>query len=926
MGARRFVVRSAGPDPRAAELLAAAHSLGITAVEGMAVADLWFVDGDFDPATILDHALQGGTFEHTREEPLDGTTIVETALLPGVTDPTGVALVHVAATRGQHIRAASGKRFTITGALTARDVDRLVTRLLANPVIESASLDAIGPGFPDVTVVGPHADVIHVTDLDDEGLAKLSSARGLALDLEQMQAVQRWFREDRREPTDAELETIAQTWSEHCAHTTFRAAITWTDGTIVIPLLQQLRTCTDEIAAPWVRSAFVGNAGIVAFDDAVDIAVKAETHNHPSAVEPFGGANTGVGGVIRDVLGVSARPIAVTDVLCFGPSATDVESLPAGVLHPARIRSGVIAGIADYGNKIGLPTVAGAIVHDPGFIANPLVFAGCVGVRAAGKDVRGAATGDRIVAVGGRTGRDGIRGATFSSMTMDATTGEVAGASVQIGDPITERLLIEFIDDAFQQSLYSAITDCGAGGFSSAIGEMAEHLGADVDLDAAPRKYPGLAPWEVWLSEAQERMVMAVAPETLDAFTALADEHGVEWCDLGCFRADGRLRVTVAGKRIVDLAGHFLHGGQPQRLLTAKRPIAPVVVAQTRRVDDLAGALLELLAHPSLRSNEDVVRRYDHEILGRTIGRPYAGAADDGPADAAVLIPLGSTSGAGLAISIGVNVRYGDLDAGLMAEAVIDEAIRNVVATGADPDRICLLDNFSWGDPRRPTTLGQLVLAVEACCAAASRHRAPFVSGKDSLNNEYVGTDGHRQAVPPTLVITAFGVLPDASKRITSDLKEPGNTLLVIGPTRDELRGSHLDLVLGAECNGDVPAIDDGAPARYRALHAAIADGLIISAHDTAEGGLAVAVAEMAIGGRLGADVDLSAVHDNPVVAWFSESCGRIVVEVRSANTDGVRKRFATNECVVIGTVSAAPSVLGIGLDHLVAAWRGHVA
>ena len=926
MGVRRFVVRSTGPDPRAHELLGAAHSFGISAVARIDLADLWFVDGDFDPSVILDPALQTGAFEIARDQPCDGITIVETALLPGVTDPTGEALVHVAATRGSTIRAASGRRFTIAGMLGTSDVERLVTRLLANPVIEAASLEAIAPGFPDAAIMPARTDVIHVTDLDDEGLAKLSSARGLSLDLEQMQVVQRWYGEEQREPTDAELETIAQTWSEHCAHTTFRADITWSDGTKVEPLLAQLRRCTDQIAAPWVRTAFVGNAGIVAFDDAVDIAVKAETHNHPSAVEPFGGANTGVGGVIRDVLGVSARPIAVTDVLCFGPGGADVESLPAGVLHPARIRSGVIAGIADYGNKIGLPTIAGAIVHDPGFTANPLVFAGCVGVRTAGRDVRGAATGDRIIAVGGRTGRDGIRGATFSSMTMDATSGEVAGASVQIGDPITERLLIEFIDEAFDRSLYTAITDCGAGGFSSAIGEMAEQLGADVDLDAAPRKYPGLAPWEVWLSEAQERMVLAVATDQLDTFGALASEHGVEWCDLGCFRDDGRLRVMVAGELIVDLAGSFLHGGQPQRSLTAERAITPVAHAHARRVDDLGGVLLQLLAHPSMRSNEDVVRRYDHEILGRTIGRPYAGAADDGPADAAVVIPLRSTSGSGLAIGIGVNVRYGDLDAACMAEAVIDEAIRNVVATGADPDRICLLDNFSWGDPRRPTTLGQLVDAVEACCAAATRHRAPFVSGKDSLNNEYIGNDGKRHAVPPTLVITAFGVIPDAAKRMTSDLKEPGNTLFVIGSTRDELRGSHLDLVLGKDHEGSVPAVDESAPTRYRTLHGAVVDGLIVSAHDISEGGLAVAVTEMAIGGRLGVDVDLTTVHDDPVVAWFSESIGRFVVEVRPENADAVRARFPAGECVAIGAVVASPSALGIGLDHLTHAWRGHAA
>ena len=928
MAARCFVVRAIGDDPRSGSLHRSAGALGVP-VASIEVADLWFVDvlaGAFDPGSVLDAAIQHGSFDDSIERgPVGaGSWVVEKALLPGVTDPTGEALVHVAATRGATIRAASGVRYRFTGVGDQRDAERLVRRLLANPVIERFAFGAVQPGFAEGSTDVPEVERVHITDLDAEGLVKLSGARGLALDLDQMLAVQRWFAEDRREPTDAELETIAQTWSEHCAHTTFRAAITWTDGRTVVPLMRQLRDCTDAIAAPWVRSAFVGNAGIVAFDDELDLAVKAETHNHPSAVEPFGGANTGVGGVIRDVLGVSARPIAITDVLCFGPSDVAADTLPDGVLHPIRIREGVIAGIADYGNKIGLPTVAGAIVHDPGFTANPLVFAGCVGTRARGRDVVGASPGDRIIALGGRTGRDGIRGATFSSMTMDATTGDVAGASVQIGDPVTERLLIDLIDEAFAADLYSAITDCGAGGFSSAIGEMAEEFGADVDLDGAPRKYPGLAPWEAWLSEAQERMVVAVPPAGVEALAALADAHGVEWCDLGAFRSDGRLVVKAEGQTIVDLPATFLHNGRPQRRLVAAPAPTPVPTAERRLVPDVRAALLALLAHPSIRSNEAVVRSYDHEILGRTVGRPYAGAADDGPADAAVVRPS-ATSDAGLAIGIGVNVRYGEFDARAMAEAVIDEAIRNVVAAGADPDRICLLDNFSWGDPRRPSTLGQLVDAVEGCCAAATRHGAPFVSGKDSLNNEYLGRDGARHAVPPTLVITAFGVVPDVARRCTPDLACAGDVLVLVGRTRDELRGSHLDAMLGIDGPGSVPQVDEAAPARYRALHSLIRDGLLVCAHDISEGGLAVALAEMAIGGRLGVDIaDLTSVHPDETVALFSESSARFVLEVTPQHVGSVLARFPEGEAVVLGIVTERAEVLGIAVDDLVAAWKGH--
>ena len=893
------------------------------------MADVWFLGETeplFDPSSVLDPAIQNGSFSvrHLPERLSGGDWIVETAKIPGVTDPTAEALEHVARTREQNIRAASGKRFTISGPTERTDIDRLIRRLLANPVVERFSYGSIEAPFPETSAENTTIDTVTISGLDAEGLTALSMSRGLALDADQMRAVQAWFSEEHREPTDAELETIAQTWSEHCAHTTFQADITFTDGRRVQPLMRQLRMCTEQINAPWVRSAFVGNAGIVAFDDLVDIAVKAETHNHPSAIEPFGGANTGVGGVIRDIMGVSARPIAITDVLCFGPLDTDADSLPEGVLHPRRIRDGVIDGVADYGNKIGLPTVAGAIIHGPGFTANPLVFAGCVGVRPVGRDTVGASPGDRIVTLGGRTGRDGIRGATFSSMEMDATTGDVAGASVQIGDPVTERLLIDLLDDAFAADLYTAITDCGAGGFSSAIGEMAEHLGAEIDLDRAPRKYAGLAPWEVWLSEAQERMVVAVAPGKLAALADLCVRHGVEWTDLGAFRTDGRLLVKSGGDRVVDLPAGFLHNGRPQRHLLAEHAPVPEPTSGARPAVNHPEMLLRLLADPSLRSNEDVVRGYDHEIGGRTVGRPYAGASDDGPSDAAVVIPMGSRGTDGLAIGIGVNVCLGDLNAKLMAEAVIDEAIRNVVATGADPERICLLDNFSWGNPRRPTTLGKLVDAVEGCCEAASRHSAPFVSGKDSLNNEYLGSDGQRHAVPPTLVITAFGVVPDVHRRLTSDLKEAGNSLIVIGATNDELRGSRLDAVLGLDAEGNLPTIDRAAPARYRSFHRAVTDGLFVSAHDCSDGGLAVALAEMAIAGRLGVHHDFSEVHADMTVAWFSESLSRIVVEVAPGNVAEVMYRF-TGSAFMTGTVTAEPRALDLPLDQLVHAWKGHV-
>ena len=916
---------------------------GVTAIEQ---STLYFLDRslDDDQAGVLGEALVDRStqvFSWSVSQATDRlrSGVVEVLLRPGVTDPVGAAFESAAALVGVgSLCARSGFQFRVAGtsdqAVEAgvRAVDSLLRNDIVDELFEKTAAHARFVTSPDDVSV----DVVAVRSLDHHQLAALSRERGLALDPEELIAVQEYFESIHRDPTDAELETIAQTWSEHCSHKTFRAAITWEDGASVEPLLRQLRNSTDTIAAPFVVSAFVDNAGIVSFDDQFDLAVKVETHNHPSAVEPFGGANTGVGGVIRDVLGVAADAIAMTDILCFGPLDTPVEELPAGVLHPFRIRQGVVAGVADYGNKLGLPTVAGAVVHHEGFTANPLVFCGCIGLRPTGLRLLGQQPGHRIVAIGGATGRDGIRGATFSSATMDATTGDVAGASVQIGDPIVEKLVADVLTAARDGALFSAITDCGAGGFSSAIGEIAAELGADVNLDAAPRKYPGLAPWEVWLSEAQERMVLAVPSENLDELSRLCSTHGVSMCDLGSFRSDGRLIVRCSGSTIVDLPGSFLHDGRPQRHMIAARPSVP---APTHKRDDstvVAKAneyLLAVLAHTDVRSNEDIVRSYDHEIKGATIGRPFQGVADDGPADGAVIAPLRSESGRGLAIGIGVGYRAGHIDAYRSASAAIDEAIRNCVCVGADPDQISLLDNFSWGDPRRPENLGQLVEAVRACVDSADRFRAPFVSGKDSLNNEYETVDGTRRSIPPTLVITALGIVPDALRLISSDAKQAGNSLLLVGAHGCSLRGSILDSVLGIDGPGTVPGPSPDAPTLYRAVHQAMRSGLIRSAHDVSDGGLVSCVAEMSIGGRLGAHLNLGdhLEDGNVVERLFAEDAGRIVLEVTPKDVGAVLELTGG---VVIGTLEPSARfevevngtlIVDLSVEDLLHAWRSHV-
>ncbi len=912
----RLTIRSIESDPRAAAIAEGAEQLGIPLQQpaDVAVADVIFVEADLstDQLTTLQAFLVDPLLQRCSWLP-PAQHGVEVTFHAGVTDNVAATVLQAARRLGVEISgAATARRVEFGSTVTDEQAATLVKRIIANPVIERWSTGTVEPTFHAESVATGSAETIPLAGLSEKELVALGASRKLALDPEELVVIQAHFGSIGRAPTDVEMETLAQTWSEHCSHKTFRAHITTDDGETRPSLIDMLRQCTDVIDAPFVKSAFVGNAGIIGFAGATTYAVKAETHNHPSAVEPFGGANTGVGGVIRDVLGISHRPIAVTDILCFGPPDTALDDVPEGALHPVRIREGVIDGVADYGNKIGLPTVSGAILYDAGYTTNPLVFAGCIGVADGWVEPSGPFPGDRVIVLGGRTGRDGIRGATFSSLTMDATTGEVAGASVQIGDPIVEKLLIDVLIGA--EHLYSAITDCGAGGLSSAVGEMAEHSGADVELSLVPLKYAGLEPWEVWLSEAQERMVIAVPPEHMGALRSRCDYYGVELADIGSFTGDGLLTVRSNGVPVLELSTGFLHDGRPKRQMVAAMPAPVRGEFVDRQVDDHRLALLRLLSHRNIASKASTIHRYDHEILGSAVTRPLVGRLADAPGDGVVLVE--PTNSAGIAIGVGVNPWYGLHDPEAMAQAVVDEAMRNVVAVGGDPDRVALLDNFSWGDPRRAETLGELVAAVDGCVAAAMAFRAPFVSGKDSLNNEYTGSDGERHAVPPTLVITAVAHVPNADACVTSALADAGNQLVLVGKTSPEFAGSHLDLIYGEPVSaGTAPAFDPDAPARYRLLHQAMLAGLVKSCHDLSEGGLAVALAEMCIGGRLGVSVN-QLTPGSLTSALFAESTGRLLVEVTTGDLARFTQMMGTG-VLHLGTVTDEALLVIPGVDPI---------
>jgi phosphoribosylformylglycinamidine synthase II len=924
-------------DPRAAALLADAHALGLAHVTHFEIQELFFIEGHLDPADqhrlaaelLSDPIAQAYEWRRAQDDGvirfLGGdhrSRAIETALRPGVTDPVAEQIVRCAHMLGIAAvqRAATGKRFVVYGDLNEADYHTLARRLLANDVIERFALGPIDPIFPHSAEASGEVDVIPVRNLNDDHLLAVSRDRRAALDLAEMQAVQVYFRSIDRDPTDVEFEMIAQTWSEHCGHKTFKAKIIVNQGagigdqgsTVVDGILKTyIRAATEQIDAPWVRSAFVDNAGIIDFDDEYEVSFKVETHNHPSAIEPFGGANTGVGGVIRDVLGVSAKPIAATDVLCFGPQDFDPAKLPEGVLHPRRIQSGVVAGVQDYGNKIGIPTVNGAILYDEGYTANPLVFCGCVGLAPKGSHPREPQPGDRVIVLGGRTGRDGLRGATFSSMTMDAQTGEVSGASVQIGDPITEKGLIEVTLRARDLKLYTAITDCGAGGLSSAVGEMTSTCGGDVDLKRVTLKYPGLAPWEIWLSEAQERMVMAVPDNHVPRLQSICATFDVELTDIGIFTDSGHLVVRYDDHVVLDLANEFLHNGIPRRSLTASLSHQPSAISNFTRTTyhaDHNTTLLALLASPNIATKSAVIRIYDHEVQGGTVVKPLTGILNDGPSDGCVLKPIGTQGTRGIVLSNGINPELGKINAYTMAVNVIDEAIRNAVAVGADPDRIALLDNFCWGDPLRPETLGSLIEAARGCYDAAIAYGTPFISGKDSLNNEYLGSDGLRHAIPPTLLISAIGLIDDVQQAVTMDAKEAGNAVYALAA------GSQLQ----------------ATKALYRALHSAMTAGLVRACHDVSEGGMAVTAAEMCIGGRSGMSLTIEA-HD-PVDALFGESNGRLLVEVKPEHCRDFEAHFDPAVVKRIGVVtdgtrlnisSRTQMLVSVGLIDVVAAWQG---
>ena len=923
---------------------------------------------------------------------------------PGVTDNVGrTSKTAIEDILGRHLPDADAvyteRQFLITGPeLSRSDVRRIGTDLLANELIETIRVQSIEEwraSEPDLSIPvieGEQRPVVREYDLQvsDAELMRISSEGILSLSLEEMHAVRDYFArpelqaERRRHglgpnPTDAELEMIAQTWSEHCKHKIFNAVIEYEEAACRVPRaacqeeaedagqrrpahkLQEpnlplvenprevahkltidslfksyVRRATEDLReqCPWLLSVFHDNAGVIAFNDEWSLAYKVETHNSPSALDPYGGAITGIVGVNRDPFGTGQGAQLQINVwgYCFG-SPFHAGKLPEGLLHPRRIRDGVHKGVIDGGNQSGIPYARGWEIFDERYLGKPLVYCGTVGIlprtlHGKPSEHKKADPGDLIVMVGGRIGKDGIHGATFSSEELRK---ESPAQAVQIGDPITQKKMTDFLLEARDLGLYSCITDNGAGGLSSSIGEMATSAGgAELDLAAAPLKYKGLDPWEILVSEAQERMSLAVPPENIEKFLELARRREVEATVLGRFTDSGKFHVRYAERTVayVDLA--FLHGGLPRMHLKAvwspPRHAEPDLAA----APPPATALPDLLADLNLCSIEKKCRQYDHEVKGLTVVKPFVGLRNDVPSDASVfLIDYDGTEG--IVLTEGINPQYSDIDTYHMAASIIDLALRRAVGTGARPDHIAGLDNFCWCDPvQSPKTpdghykLAQLVRANMALYDYCTAFGVPLISGKDSMKNDST-RGGVKISIPPTLLFSVIARIDDVRRAVTMDAKCPGDLVYVVGETKSELGGSEYARYLGRisdrpeRIGNSVPRVCASvAKATLAAMAQAIEKGLVRSAHAPGKGGLGVGLAKVAFAGELGMAIDLRRAPVTGIsrddVLLFSESNSRFIVTVAPEHQAAFEETLGGLPCACVGSVTAEPRLRITGL------------
>lgn len=895
---------------------------------------------------------------------------LESRLRGGVTDNAARTILEafeiVSGTKLKDARAASGRLFLVEGPKINENIFSTIARdILCNELIETWTIlseteifnnerfhqERVKRDIPKVYIPPPihqssWVERVPLDDLQEKDLESLSQRRLWALNLEEMRVIQNHFRdskvlERRRDagigenPTDVELEMIAQTWSEHCKHKIFNANIAYTDLTGInsesIPSEIQslfkttISDTTQELSRPWLLSVFEDNAGIIAFDDEDAIAIKVETHNSPSALDPYGGALTGVVGVNRDILGcgLGARPIFNTNVFCVAPLDTSPEALPDRVLHPRRILEGVRKGVEHGGNKSGIPTINGALVFNPQFLGKPLIFCGTAGIlpRIIAQrqcEIKEVYPTDRICMVGGRIGKDGIHGATFSSLPLNEFS---PMSAVQLGDPLTQKRMIDFILEARDLGLYRAITDNGAGGLSSSVGEMARLSGgARIDISLAKTKYPGLRPFELVVSESQERMTVAVPIEKLNSFLELAQRRDVEVSDLGEFTHTGLIEIYYADKLVAFLELEFLHQGVPKLYIQAEwngpnTRTASETFNQPNShpdhresvfslQDDLPRCILKLLSSPNICSREWIIRQYDHEVQGTSVIKPLHSVdhglteSFHGPNDGAVIKPKFSSDSA-LAVACGVCPKLSSYDTFLMAQAAVDEAIRNLLCIGASfggPDsRVAMVDNFCWPDPIGDSyKSAQLVRACFGLRNAALELSVPMISGKDSMKNDYRGklngTPLHI-GVQPTLLITAIAKLQELKQARTSDFKRIGDIIYLLSDRKLGLLNSEFSTLfnLSSEQNRIGEPNWEVARRIFSWIGGSLGMGnqKLRSLHDVSDGGVLVAIAECMMARGVGANLKIFE-HTSMWELCFGEGFHSFIASIAETDVESI--------------------------------------
>ncbi len=710
---------------------------------------------------------------------------------------------------------------------------------------------------------------IHEIDLfsaSDRQLHEISDRMGLALSIVEMKRIKDYFQSKNRNPNDIELQALGQAWSEHCCYKSSK-----------VPLKKHIYGIEED------RIVAREDAGVIEFDKDHYYCAALESHNHPSAIEPYGGAATGIGGIVRDIVCMGAQPIAFIDPLFFGPLNYPFEKLSKGVKHPVYLFKGVVDGIRDYGNRIGIPTLSGQVYFHEGYTGNCLVNVGCIGVMKKNELIhsRAKAQGNVYIYVGGKTGRDGIHGVTFASAELTDESEESSRSAVQVGDPITKEPVIHATLECNKKGLLEGLKDFGGGGLSCVCGELAYSagLGAEIHLDNVPLKEEGLQPWEIWISESQERMMFLVKPKNVEKVLHICKQWDVTAVTIGKVIEDQIIRVSYHGEKILEMDLEFLTGGPVYD--SSIRPYDLPKIKEDEKsfaIPDLNLILKKLLSSTNIASKDWVIRQYDHEVRGNTVIKPLQGKLGvESHGDAAVIKPLES-SFRGLAVTANVNPRFMERDPYWGACSAVDEACRNLVAVGARPDS--LLDCLNFGNPEKPKRMGEFYEACRGLGDMARELRLPFVSGNVSFYNESIKT-----AVPPTPELVGIGIVDDIRKCVTSDFKEDGNPIYIVGKqTEKEMGGSEYYKVLGME-GGVVPKTEAKLLKNYmNALQSSMEKGFVASCHDISEGGIGVSLSEMIIGGDIGALVDISKISNDLRTDFklFSESNTRWIVEVKN--------------------------------------------